>query len=157
MNKLQSIALVAIVVGIVVTSTLSLLSLLGYAPLRLAVVPAPVEYSAAVYLPSQSLVCPGDTLSYTNTLTVKTDEPIIVWFVASWFDVEHGMFVGPAPQTVGYRPFLRSFQSTQQRDIVIPQLVPGRYEYWFAAQRSASQASAHAVPFVIRDDCAPNT
>lgn len=112
---------------------------------------APIVYDQDIYQPEQSDLCPGESLVYTNTLTVYRRANIEA--TLSWWSVDQQRFIGP-PTTYPARPFARVPTSiTARRSNEIPPLPAGRYEMWFGAGETGKSAATHAVPFRIRAGC----
>lgn len=112
--------------------------------------PPPLAYTQDVYQPERAALCPGESLVYTNTLTVN--RPALIPFTYSYWSIERQRFATPA-EPLQYRPFAQGATLTARRQNVLPFLVAGRYELWFVAGENGRAAAWHRVPFVIRADC----
>ena len=116
------------------------------------------RFFPAVYLtspnrvvPSPTDVCPGETISYTVTVTVRK-APSQVMIVESFWSVDQGFTAvfDDAPMWVAYTEI-----TTFQRPFIsfVPALEPGNYELRNVAQEYGAEPTFVVVPFTVRGDC----
>lgn len=108
-----------------------------------------LRYDALRYAPERSIVCPGDPLAYTNTLTI--DRPGLIIFTASWHQAASQIPVGPE-DTLHPRVFTEpTVIGPKRRTNTVPALPPGHYELHFGAGEIGGRVAVHAVPFTVAD------
>lgn len=108
-----------------------------------------LRYDALRYIPERPILCAGDTLTYTNTLTV--DRPGLITFTASWHQVPSQLPIGP-DDTLHPRVFtVPTVIGPKRRTNTVPNLPPGSYELHFGAGEIGGRVAVHAVPFTIAD------
>lgn len=111
-------------------------------------------YSSPVYQPERSEVCPGDMLVFTPTLNLSR-APIIVEVSSSWWDVVAGRTaVSGKKGDVSISIFRKNENVERRLEVLVPPLLPGRYEYLRATESSTgSRTSVTSVPFVVPNGC----
>lgn len=117
--------------------------------------PPPLRYDQAVYVPEVARLCPGDTLVYTNTLTVDIAGGIFSG--ASWFSGHGDAALSVVSLKMGdmdMRVFGRvPITITRRRTNIVPALPPGPVEMRFLATNFRSQDAMHRVEFWIKSNC----
>ena len=107
-----------------------------------------ITYDRAVYTPERSVLCPGETLTYTNTLTIA--RPAVIFFAIGWHDAHSQRPVGPE-DTIHVRVFTEETRITRARTNPVPNLPPGNYELHVGSYEVRTSAALHKVPFTIAD------
>lgn len=109
----------------------------------------PLRYDQDRYTPERAVLCPGETLAYTNTLTIE--RPALIVFTSSWHEARSQRPVGPE-DTLHPRVFTQSTQiGPRRRTNTVPDLAPGAYEYHFAAGELGGRVAIHTVPLIVAD------
>jgi hypothetical protein len=117
----------------------------------------PVAYTESVYLPTQSIVCPGDTLVFTPTLTIHppAGTPVVrLLVVRTWWSddtrttprLADGTVV---PDVITYRNVLPGRYAVPVR-FVVPAFSYGRYRMLVTTSDATSTTAGYAVPFTVR-------
>lgn len=117
--------------------------------------PAPLVFSAEVYLPARTDLCPGDTVEWRPRLTVRRAPTLLVVVRTLWTVGDQRTLV-PDTQPEFYvwnaqeegQPISRLARYTLPRDLQV-----GLYEIRAAATAFNSDAASYRVPVVIAESC----
>jgi hypothetical protein len=111
------------------------------------------SYADLVVEPANGIVCPGDLLVYTQTVSYQ-DTPVVVRLVASVWSVDQQRMVvyDTAPR---YANFLEPVTFTGRVEWPIPEdFQPGLYERRVSGQAEGREPRMFVVRFTVADDCA---
>lgn len=148
-KKLTAVNLIQLV------NALALAGALLFLPARSFMTPPPFQFTADVYLPVKSALCPGEALEWEPHLVVNRAPTVVAASRTIW-DVEAHRTVVPARSL--------SFFVWTERELgrpldhparfPVPELPPGQYELRAGASAFNSEAAAYRVPFTVPGGCA---
>lgn len=118
--------------------------------------PPPLAYTHRYYAPARAVLCPGDALQWTPTLTVQ-DAGYISILRTYWDRTRNQAAVlrdgQPAPSVAIARNLPAELSGQPRANTVtltVPDLSPGAYWLVTSARGSGGAQATYQVPFVVR-------
>jgi hypothetical protein len=116
---------------------------------------APIAYSASVYQPRVSKLCPGDSLIWEPTISVTAsfEAPVVARTVETIWSRDSANTV-IAGESMQYLVYVESFTYSPLFSYTLPlDIAPGSYEMRRAVMVQNFPATAYQIPFTIQTDC----
>lgn len=109
------------------------------------------HYSSDLYSPSSAILCPGDTLRYTITVTVE--RPLVAEVLRTWWSRDHNEQVGVA--IIAPLIWAEAGTFNERIELIVPELPPGHYELRGSRfeREHRTTPSIYRVPFEIGNSC----
>lgn len=125
--------------------------------------PSPFAWSAEIYPPSRTTLCPGEVFTYTSTLTVTftaTRPNDVLWAArhTDWVTVAgpyaRGADGGSFSSAVERHPWYHSASFATTATVRVPALRPGQYYYAISAVTDYRETSSVRVgPIIVPPTC----
>ena len=113
--------------------------------------PAAMSYDEPVVTAANSVLCPGETLHWTQITTVRFAPVVMRETMAVWSYTANEFAVRGV--VAALMPYTENITRVQTLDWLVPELPDGRYELRIATTAEGRQAAIYVVPFVIRFAC----